>query len=177
MKILKGILFTILGIIVLLLVIALFVKKDYTIEREIVINKPKAEVFEYIKHIKNQDTYSVWNMMDQNKKQTFTGTDGTEGFIYAWDGNSDVGAGEQEITKIDEGSRIEMELRFERPMEGVGFAHMATEDAGNNTTKVKWGMTGTSSYPMNIMNLMMDSMMGDGLEKGLVNMKKNLESK
>ncbi|WP_294819785.1 SRPBCC family protein [uncultured Flavobacterium sp.] len=177
MKILKGILFTVLGIIVLLLVIALFVARDYAIEREIVINKPEAEVFEYIKHIKNQDNYSIWNMMDPNKKQTFTGTDGTVGFIYAWDGNSDVGAGEQEITKIEEGSRIEMELRFKRPMEGVGFAYMATEDAGNGATKVKWGMTGKSSYPMNLMNLMMESMMGDGLEEGLTNLKKNLESK
>jgi uncharacterized protein YndB with AHSA1/START domain len=177
MKILRGILFTILGVIALLLVIALFVNKEYAIEREIVINKPKAEVFDYIKHIKNQDTYSVWNMMDPDKKQTFTGIDGTAGFIYAWDGNSDVGAGEQEITKVDEGNRIDMELRFERPMEGVAFAYMATEDGGNGATKVKWGMTGKSSYPMNIMNLMTDSMMGDGLEKGLVNMKTNLENK
>ncbi|MGQ2982228.1 SRPBCC family protein [Flavobacterium sp.] len=177
MKILKGILFTLLGIVVLLLVIALFVKKDYAIEREIVINKPRADVFDYIKHIRNQDTYSIWNMMDPKKKQIFTGTDGTVGFIYAWDGNSDVGAGEQEITKIDGGNRIEMELRFKRPMEGVAFAYMATGDAGSGATKVKWGMTGTSNYPMNIMNLMMGSMMGDGLEKGLANLKKNLESK
>ncbi len=177
MKILKGILFTLLGIIVLLLIVALFVSKDYAIEREIVINKPKAEVFDYVKYIKNQDNYSVWNRMDPNKKQTFTGTDGTEGFIYAWDGNSDVGAGEQEITKIDEGNRIEMELRFQRPMEGVADAYMATEDTREGGTKVKWGMTGKSSYPLNIMNLMTNSMMGDGLEQGLANLKKNLESK
>ena len=59
MNLLKKFLFFILGIIALLLIVGLFVKKEYAVEREIVINKPKAEVFEYIKRIKNQDNYSV----------------------------------------------------------------------------------------------------------------------
>ncbi len=177
MKALKWLLFIVLGIIALLLIIPLFVNMEYVVEREVIINKPRAEVFDYVKHIKNQDTYSVWNLADPNKKQTFTGTDGTEGFVYGWNGNDDVGEGEQEITAINEGSRIDMELRFKRPMEDVAQAYMITEDAGDGKTKVKWAFTGTNSYPRNGMNLMMDSMMGGALQDGLDNMKKNLESK
>lgn len=139
MKFLKWTLFVLLGIIAILLIARLFIKKDFTIEREVVINKPKGEVFDYVKHIKNQDTYSVWNMKDPNKKQTFTGTDGTIGFINTWDGNSDVGAGAQEIKGIDEGSRIDMEIRMKRPMENTMEAYMTTEDEGDGSTKVKWG--------------------------------------
>ena len=55
MKIVKNTLLIIVSLIVLLLVIALFVNKEYSVEREVTINKPKEVVFNYVKHIKNQD--------------------------------------------------------------------------------------------------------------------------
>jgi len=81
MKIAKRILLGILGIIVLLLVVALFVKKEYAVEREIAINKPKQEVFDYVKFLKNQDNFSVWAQTDPNMKKDFRGTDGTVGVV------------------------------------------------------------------------------------------------
>ena len=62
-----------------------FIKKDYQIEREIVINQPKTEVFNYIKSLRNQDNFSKWATMDPNMKKVYTGTDGTPGFISFWD--------------------------------------------------------------------------------------------
>jgi len=106
-------------IVALLLIVALFVKKDYTVEREITINKLKSEVFSYIKHLKNQEKYSKWVMIDPNMKKTYRGTDSTVGFKYAWDGNKDVGQGEQEIKSISEDKRIDLEVRFIRPFVGV----------------------------------------------------------
>lgn len=175
MKILKRILIVILIIIAIPFVVALFVKNEYAIEKEVTINRPEAEVFGYIKHIRNQDHYSKWNMADPNMKKETRGTDGTVGFVYLWDGNNEVGAGEQEITNIEEGERIDMELRFKRPFEGTGQAHMTTEPLGENSTKVKWGMKGESSYPMNFMNLMMESTLGADLQTGLNNLKAVLE--
>ena len=58
MYILLTILGIIAGIIVVLLVLALFTKKGYSVHREIVINKPNQEVFNYVKYIRNQDNYS-----------------------------------------------------------------------------------------------------------------------
>ena len=55
MKILKKILILIVAVIALALITALFVKKEYAVEREVVINKPKAEVFEYVNKNKNQN--------------------------------------------------------------------------------------------------------------------------
>lgn len=174
MKIFKKILLVVVILIALPFIIAIFVKKDYAIEREIVINKPKTEVFDYVKHIKNQDTYSVWNMADPAMKKTYKGTDGTVGFVYGWNGNDEAGEGEQEITAIAEGERVDMDLRFIRPFESTGHAFMATADADGGT-KVTWGMKGRSAYPMNFMNLFMGSMVGGALEEGLTNMKNNLE--
>ncbi len=55
MNILITILLILAGLIVLLLVIGLFSRKDYAISREVVINKPVPVVFDYVKYLKNQE--------------------------------------------------------------------------------------------------------------------------
>lgn len=178
MKNLKKIFAVIAIIIAIPLVVALFVKKDYVVEREIIINKPKAEVFEYIKFLRNQDNYSKWNMMDPDMKKTYQGTDGTIGFISAWESKMEnVGAGEQEIVNMIDGERIDMKLRFKVPFEAQNDAYMITEDMSNNQTKVKWGFKGAFPYPFNLMGLFMDmeKAVGGDLEVGLQNLKNLLE--
>jgi hypothetical protein len=175
MKTVKKILIAIAGLIAILLVAALFIKKDYAVEREITINKPKQEVFDYVKHLKNQDNYSKWVRMDPNMKKDFRGTDGTVGFVYAWDGNKDAGKGEQEIKSITEGEKLDVEVRFEKPFEGIAYAPITTETVSENQTKVKWGMKGKNKWPMNFMNPFMDKMLGKDLETSLTALKGILE--
>ena len=175
MKIVKKILLVIAILIAVPLIIALFVKKEYAVEREVIINKPKQEVFDYVKYLKNQDNYSKWVRMDPNMKKDFRGTDGTVGFVYAWEGNKDAGKGEQEIKNITDGERVDVEVRFEKPMDGIANAPIITEGLSENQTKVKWGMQGKMSYPMNFMNLFMDGMLGKDLETSLRTLKGILE--
>ena len=94
MNILITILSVIAGIIALLLIIALFTKKGYKTYREIIINVPRQKAFDYLKQIKNQDSFNKWIMVDPDMKREFKGTDGTVGFIYAWNGNKEAGEGE-----------------------------------------------------------------------------------
>lgn len=98
------IIITILAVIatlaILLLIAALLIKKEYSIKREISIQRPRAEVFHYVKFLKNQDFYNKWVMMDPHLKKDFQGSDGTVGFVYAWEGNKKAGKGEQEIKRI-----------------------------------------------------------------------------
>ncbi|MGS2764670.1 DinB family protein [Sinomicrobium sp. M5D2P9] len=180
MKTLKKILLVLAILIAIPLIAALFVKKDYTVERDITIQKPKQEVFDYVKYLKNQDNYSTWAMMDPDMEKTYSGTDGTEGFVSAWNSEKDdVGAGEQEIKKITEGERIDFELRFFKPFESVSPAYMATEATTENETKVTWGFEGHMNYPMNLTMVFMDfeKMIGDDLATGLNNLKEILESR
>ena len=178
MKILKKIVLALLGLIVSLLIIALFVKKDYAVVREVTINKPKQVVFEYVKYLKNQDNYSVWARMDPNMKKEYRGTDGTVGFVSSWDSNvKDVGTGEQEITKITDGERLDMELRFMKPFKSTDYAYFITSNISDNQTNVKWGFMGKMPYPMNLMLICMnmDKMLGKDLQAGLDNLKTALE--
>ncbi len=178
MKILKRILIAVAVLLALPLLVALFVEKDYLVEREIVINKPKEEVFNYIKYLKNQDSYSKWASIDTEMKKTYNGTDGTVGFVSGWDStNDEVGKGEQEITKITDGEKIDYELRFIDPFESVSPAWMVTEIVSDNQTNVKWGISGQMDYPMNLMLLFMnmEEMIGNDLQTGLSNLKTVLE--
>jgi uncharacterized protein YndB with AHSA1/START domain len=176
MKILKKILVVLAAIIALLLIVALFVDKKFEIKREVVINKPRAEVFNYIKFIRNQDNYSVWNMADPDKKVSTTGEDGTVGFKYYWKGNDKVGEGVQEITGITEGKKVDFKVTFKEPWENVMDGYLSTEDAEGGT-KVNWVIYGESTYPFNLMNFTMDSMLGEDLQGNLNNLKNLLEKK
>lgn len=176
MKALKIIGIVIVILIAIPLVVALFVKNDFIVEREITINKPKQEVFNYIKFVKNQENFNMWMQKDPNARKNYRGTDGAPGFIYAWDSdNKNVGKGEQEIKKITDGERVDLEIRFEKPMKGQDNIWMTTEPAGDNQTKVKWAFAGRESYPMNIMTLCMDQLLGKNLQTSLDNLKKVLE--
>lgn len=179
MKVLKNILITVGILIVIPFIIALFIKKDYAVEKETVINKPKSEVFEYVKLLKNQDNFSKWATLDPNMKKTYRGKDGTIGFVSAWESNNDnVGVGEQEIVEITEGQRIDYELRFFKPFESTSPAYMTTETLSQNQTKVKWGFKGHMKYPSNIMMIFMDfeEMIGDDFQQGLNKLKSELEN-
>lgn len=178
MKILRKIL-TFIGIFIAIVMFAtMFVKREYTVEREIIINKPKQQVFEYVKRLKNQDNYSKWATMDPKMKKEYTGTDGTVGFISAWDSeNKELGRGEQEISKITEGERIDFQLRFYEPMASVSPAYMTTDSISAMQTKVKWGMSGTMAYPTNVVLMFMDisEILGRDLTTGLTALKGVLE--
>jgi len=122
MKIVKRILLGIAAIIAIVLITALFVPKDYSAEREIVINKPKATVFDYVVHLKNVTRYNTFAQKDPNMKTSFKGIDATVGSVFLWDGNADAGKGEQEIRNIVPGERVDLDLRFIKPMEGKADA-------------------------------------------------------
>jgi hypothetical protein len=171
---------TIATIIILLLIIALFSRKSYRIERSIIISKPISDVFNYLRHIKNQDYYNKWVMRDPNMQKSFTGTDGTKGFIYAWDGNKQAGAGEQEIRGIENNKRVEVEIRFVRPFKGIAYSTIETESpnsAPSNSTAVKWSFTSKMNYPLNIFLVItsIEKQLGKDLESSLVNLKAILE--
>jgi uncharacterized membrane protein len=171
----KKFLYILLALIAIICVIGLIAPKDFTVEREVIINKPIDQVFAYLKQLKNQNSWSVWAKMDSNMVVNYRGTDGTVGFVSAWEGNSKVGKGEQEIKQITEMQRIDYELRFMKPMKVTNQSYITTESAGDNQTKVKWGFMGHSPFPMNIMMLFMKGTLADQLQTGLNNLKEILE--
>jgi hypothetical protein len=178
-KILLGIGALIVLLVVGVVALVFTVSGDYRVEREVTINKPKAEVFSYVKMLKNQNEWGPWAKKDPAINLDYRGTDGTPGFVSAWKSEKDeVGSGEQEITKIVDGERIDTQLRFKEPFNSSSDAYMITEAVGENQTKVKWGFAGTMPKPFNLMSLVMDmdKEVGKDFEEGLNTLKAKLES-
>lgn len=175
-----NILLCVLGILIFLFVLlALIAPKSYQVERSIVVNKPLPDVFEYLRHIKNQNYWSPWKKRDPNMKQEFMGTDGQVGFISKWEGNKDVGVGEQEIMKIVENDRVEARLRFFKPWKSESNAITKVVEIEEGKTKVTWGFSGQNKIPANIFMMLynVDKHVGKDFDEGLASLKEILESK
>ncbi len=175
MNIVTTILLIIAGIILLLLVLALFTKKGYHIQREIIINAPVQKVFDYIKLLKNWDSFNERAAADPSRKNEFKGTDGTVGFIYGWSGNKKVGQGEKEIMGITEGEKIETEIRFVKPFRVTGQTDMTAEEISGNRTRVTCSNTSTLPYPLNILLLMVEKGIAKDMDISLATLKNILE--
>lgn len=165
------------AIIALVLIAAALSGKEMNIERSVTINRPLPQVFEYLKYLKNHDSFNVWARMDPDMKKEYRGTDGQPGFVFAWDSSKkkNVGAGEQEIKIINEGKSIDHELRFTRPMQDVAKAKFVFEPASSGQTTVQWGFYSKMKFPMNVMKPMIQGMLAKNLETGLQNLKEVLE--
>jgi len=165
----------IIGAIILLIVLLAFiVKTAFENKAEIVINKPKAEVFEFMKSLKNEDRWNIWAKMDPEMKQEFTGTDSSVGFIESWEGKK-AGKGAKEIKKIVEGERIDIEMRFERPFKLTNNIYYTTTTVQGSKTKVVMVMYGNSPRPFNLVFPLMKSSLVRDFNKCLANLKAILE--
>jgi hypothetical protein len=106
------ILLAVSGIIALLLIIALFMKKEHYVNRKISINAHRQKVFDFLKLLKNQVQFNKWATADKkNRKEEFKGTDGTVRFVYAWSRNKKAGEGEKNKLKTSlKGKELKQEF-------------------------------------------------------------------
>ncbi|MEP7169377.1 MAG: hypothetical protein ABI855_08390, partial [Bacteroidota bacterium] len=114
-------------------------------------------------------------MAAPDRKREFKGTDGTVGYIYSWSGDKNAGVGEKEIKNIIEGKRIEMEIRFVKPMAVTASIIMETESLSDNQTKVYWSNAGTLKNPINILIPMMEKSVAKDMDSSLLTLKNILE--
>ena len=175
MNIIITILLVLAGFIVLLLLMALFMKREHYVRREIIINAPRQKVFDYLKLLKNQDEFNKHAMAGPGRKREFKGTDGTVGYIYAWSGDKNAGVGEKEIKNLIEGKRIETQIRFVKPIQAIANIVMETESLSDNQTRVSWSNAGVLKYPINIMVPMMQKHVTKDMDTSLATLKNILE--
>ena len=175
MNIIITVLLVLAGIIALLLVIALFMKREHYVKREIIIDAPRQKIFDYIKLLKNQDEFNKHAMAAPDRNREFKGTDGTVGYIYAWSGDKNAGEGEKEIKSIIEGKSIEAEIRFVKPMAATASIIMETASLSDDQTKVSWSNAGTLKYPVNLFIPMMEKSVAKDMDSSLLTLKNIFE--
>ncbi|MNK04827.1 Polyketide cyclase / dehydrase and lipid transport [compost metagenome] len=177
MKMIIKIIVVIIAIVSVCMVIAMFSKSKYTLTREIIINRSVADVFDYVRYLKNQPEYNKWLLLDPNTKIGYKGQpDGSPGAILTFESkNSKAGKGEFEIKRVTAGERLDFEIRF---LAFTANGSIAAKALSPNSTRLTWIYNSGMNWPVNFMLLFMDmdKIIGNDIAESLRNIKRRLES-
>lgn len=171
------VLYALIAIIAALAVAAFFVPTEFNLQAEVVINAPKEKVWDYVKMIKNQENYSVWVMADTGAVMTYSGTDGTVGFVSTWSSEmKNVGVGEQEIVSVDEWNSYKVEIRFQKPMVATNYGTTTVEKITDTETKVTNVFEGNNPILLNLFSYFFLGTVQNDMQMNMENLKGVLES-
>lgn len=172
----KKFLYGLLALIALVLIVAAIMPRSYNVIVDIIVDKPKDQVRNYVKLLKNQPTYSVRYQTDPNQALAYSGIDGTVGFTQTRSGNKEVGVGEQTITQIAEGEYFEVLIHFMRPMEWKNTSRTSVESFSPTQTRVVNTFEWSDPWPLNIVSLCFKPVIRKDMIQNMNNLKKVLES-
>lgn len=171
--------YIIIGLITFIAFLHAWSKKEYDLSRTIMINRPKAEVYAYLRQLRNQPRWMTWFRKDPDTVLKFKGEDGKVGASFYWKGTDKVGEGIQKITKIKEGKVMETQLLFLKPYKSLSLNYLAVKEVEPNRTKLVWGVRGIHKFPASVLTIFysLEKAFGDDFEESLQNLKNNLEKK
>ncbi len=170
--------YVIIGIITFVAFLHAWAKKEYNLSRTVVINRPKAEVYAFIRQLKKQPLWLPWYLNDPKVVIKYKGEDGKEGASSYWKGSNNI-EGIQKIVKVKEGKVFETQLLFIKPYKSLSLNYIAVKEVEADRTKMVWGVKGVHKFPASVLMLFygMDRALGKDFETGLYNLKTYLERK
>lgn len=181
MKILKIILLTIAGLLLLLILISFFLPGEVRVERNIIIYTSPSVPFSLVNDLRKWKEWSVWHQYDSNTVYDYSEFSEGEGSWFTWKSKV-TGNGKLSITESKPDEYIKTNLVFEDM--GINYADFLFEKIGDNSTKVTWifmskgeGMPWYFIPASKYFNLFMDKPLGDDFEKGLQALKQICETK
>lgn len=177
MKILRVLLFILIGIIALYLILSFIGPKKLEMERSIEVNASKERVFEHVNSLQDMEKWSPWSKMDADAEGQFEGEEGEIGSSYTWSGDT-VGMGTQKITEIDAPNKVATRLEFGGDQPFKANAWIELDSLGPRKTEVVWGFSTDFSFwdraAMLFFNL--EDTLGSQYQQGLENLKEMVES-
>lgn len=169
--------YILLGLIIIILVAASLLPKNYLIEKTTIIKEPLIDVMDKVGNLNFYSRWNLWQQSDPTAKATITGAPNTPGHKYAWEGKK-VGLGSLTLKAIDK-KHIHFDLEFLKPFKSKAKDNWLFEQWGSgNETKVTWQNSGELPFPI---ARLIGSMIVKGLNKqfetGLENLKQICEEK
>lgn len=169
-KFFKWLVISIVTIVGLYFIIALFAPSTYKVERtKNMIASPEI-VYHQISNVKNWNSWTAWARMDSTMVHKFEGMDGAVGSSMHWKGE-EMGEGKVELTELIQNEKIGYKLTF-IDWNSVSTGTFTISAAGDSTN-VSWTNEGDIPFMMRTMALFMggmDAMMGPDFESGLKNL-------
>jgi len=174
----KKILLALLVVIVLAIVAIAMQPSEFRIARSTTIDAPPPAVFDQVNDFHNW-TWSPWAKLDPEMKITYEGEPAGKDAIYEWSGNQEVGEGKMTIIESRPNELVRIKLEFLKPFAATNEAQFTFDPQEGDKTEVTWSMTGKNNFMMKAFHLLMDmdKMLGSDFDKGLANMKAQVEEK
>lgn len=175
MAVLKKLLVGIGIVIALIVIVGLFLPKEFNVERSVVIQAPPSDIYPHVVDLKAWQKWGVWFKRDPDMVINYQGPDRAIGMRSEWQSVSE-GNGEMEITQLDHNRKVTYRLYFpEYDMGSTGALTLTPLDDG---TKVTWSDEGeVGNNPVDrYFVLFMDSLIGPDFELGLENLKTVVEN-
>jgi len=144
----------------------------FQVQRSTVIKAPPDKIFALIQDFHHWGVWSPYEKRDPDMKRTYGGPESGKGSMYAWEGDSKVGATRMETLDANAPSKVTIKLDFIKPFEGHNTAEF-TMIPQSDATNVTWAMYGPNPYIAKVMQSVfnMDEMIGKDFADGLANLK------
>ena len=148
----------------------------FRVERKIGVKAPPEKIYPLIEDFSQWGAWSPYEKKDPAMKRSFEGPRSGKGAIYAWDGDSNIGAGRMEIVEASAPNRVRIKLDFFRPFAASNTAEFTLQPKGD-TTDVTWAMYGPNLFLGKVMQVFLDfdRMVGTDFEAGLADLKRTAE--
>lgn len=132
----------ILGVVLVLLSAFLYVGKRFQvieIVKSVQIQASQQDVYEMISQLNNYPKWSPFLAQDPTQQYTVTGTDGTVGARYEWEGNKGKDVGFQEIVNLKPLEFIGIECTIQKPFRAHPvFEYRLTKQANTIAVEQKF---------------------------------------
>ena len=176
LRFLGRLLVVLIGLAIVLAVVSIFLPREVTVTRSILIDAPPEDVFPHVDSLQRVEQWSPWAGIDPEMTVSFSGPDSGVGNRMDWtSADPRVGSGSQEITVSVPNERVETALDFGDMGQATAWLDLGTAAGG---TEVTWGLSADMGLnPVGrYMGLMMDRWVGADYERGLERLKEIVES-
>jgi hypothetical protein len=144
----------------------------FRVTRSLDISAPPEKIYPILTDFRRSGEWSPYEKLDPDMKRTYSGAATGKGAVYAWDGDSNAGAGRMEIVEATPAQSVTLKLDFVRPFEGSNIVEYKLQPKSSGT-QVSWDMHGPMPFISKVMCVFvdLDTMIGKDFETGLANLK------
>jgi uncharacterized protein YndB with AHSA1/START domain len=144
----------------------------FRVARSVTIQAPAERIFPLINDYRQWPSWSPYETKDPQMQRAYGEKTSGKGATYAWEGDSNVGAGNMSIADAVPPSKVLIRLNMVRPIEAHNDVAFTLEPQGD-ATRVTWGMQGPVPYLAKVMHVFIDvdKMVGSDFEAGLAKLK------
>lgn len=172
----KKIVLAIVVLVVGIIGYASFQPAEYLIYRDVAISAPAEKIFPFLNSSKAMNEWMPWVEVDPKMKMTYEGPDSGVGAKSSWQSEGQMGVGSATIVESVPNQKVVTRLEYEKPFKGIQTSELVITGSGNQSL-VRWSVQGKNNLVGRVMCLFMnmDKMVGGSFEKGLKQLKSNVE--